>query len=188
MLGVAVSSVSKWIDDGELMAGRTPGGHRRIEKDDFVAFLHRQNFRVPAELRPETTKILIVDDEKSFAKRLAEEVGQRYPQSEVSVAFDGYSAGEMVGLVRPEVIILDLQMPGMDGYEVCRRIKSNPLIKETAVIAITADRNSQRIDRIIGLGARACLPKPLDVDSLIAEIDKVLRIARPVPATAKSKN
>jgi excisionase family DNA binding protein len=186
MLGVAVSSVSKWIDEGKLVAGRTPGGHRRIEKDDFIRFLHQQQFRIPPELQPETTKILIVDDEKAFAKWLAEEIGQRYPQSEVSVAFDGYSAGEIVGLVRPAVIILDLHMPGMDGFEVCRRIKSNPLISQTAVIAITGDPDPERIDRIIGLGACACLPKPLNVDALAAEIDKALGIARPAQAAAEA--
>jgi len=188
VLGVAVSSVSKWIDDGELVAGRTPGGHRRIEKDDFITFLHRHNFRVPPDLQPETTKILIVDGEKSFAKRLAEKIGQRYPRSEVSLAFDGYSAGEVLGLVRPAVIILDLHMPGMDGYEVCRRIKSNPLTRPTAVIAVTADPSNDRINRIIGLGACACLPKPIDIDALSVEIDKALGIAKQAVVSAKSRS
>ncbi len=188
MLGVAVSSVAKWIDEDKIEAGRTPGGHRRIEKDDFVRFLHQHNFRIPPELQPEITKILIVDDEKSFVKRLAEEIGHRYPQSEVSVAFDGYSAGEIVGLVKPAVIILDLQMPGMDGCEVCRRIKSNPLIGQAAVIAVTADPNPKLMGKIIALGACACLPKPLNVDALVAEIDKVLGIARPVRTSAESRN
>ena len=188
MLGVAVSSVSKWIDEDKLPAGRTPGGHRRIEKDDFVRFLHQQNFRVPPELQPETTKILIVGDEKSFVKRLAEEIGRRYPQSEVSVAFDGYSAGEIVGLVKPEAIILDLQMPGMDGYEVCRRIKSNPLIRQAAVIAVAAHLDPKLKGKITALGACACLPKPVDVDALVAEIDRALGVARPLRTPAESRN
>ena len=49
MLGVAVSSVSKWIDEGNLVAGRTPGGHRRIEPDDLVRFLRQQGLRTPPE-------------------------------------------------------------------------------------------------------------------------------------------
>jgi excisionase family DNA binding protein len=189
MLGVAVSSVSKWTDEGKLVAGRTPGGHRRIEKDDFIRFLHQHNLRIPPELQPETTKILIVDDDKAFAKWLAEEIGQRYPRSEVSVAFDGYSAGEIMGLVRPAVIvILDLHMPGMDGFEVCRSIKSNPLISQTAVIAITGDPDPEYIGRIIDLGACACLPKPLDLDALVAEIDKALGIARPAQVAAEASS
>ncbi len=190
MLGVAVSSISKWIDEDKLPAGRTPGGHRRIEKDDFIRFLRQHNFRIPPELQAEieTTKILIVDDEKPFVKWLAEEIGHRYPQSEVSVAFDGFSAGEIVGLVKPAVIILDLHMPGMDGFEVCRRIKSNPLIKDAAVIAVTADPTPGRTEKIIALGACACLPKPFAIEALFVEIDKALGIARPARPSAKSNN
>jgi len=188
MLGVAVSSVSKWVDEGRLLAGRTPGGHRRIEKEDFIRFLHQQNFRIPRELQPSAQNILIVDDEKSFAKWLAEEIGERYPRLEVSVAHDGYSAGEIVGLVKPAVIILDLYMPGIDGFEVCRRIKSNPQTMQTAVIAVTADPDPQIEARIMKLGARAYLTKPLDVDVLMAEIGKVLGIPSEAGAAAKTRD
>lgn len=188
MLGVAVSSVSKWIDEGKLPAGRTPGGHRRIEEDDFIRFLHQQQFRIPPELQPSALKILIVDDETSFTKWLAEEIGERYPQSEVSVAHDGYSAGETVGLVKPAVIILDLHMPGLDGFEVCRRIKANPHTMQAAVIAVTADPDPQFKARIMKLGARACLTKPFDVDALVAEIDKALGSPRVAGVAAGTRS
>jgi len=188
MLGVAVSSVSKWIDEGKLVAGRTPGGHRRIEKDDFVRFLYQQKLRIPDELQEHLPKILIVDDEAAFAKWLAEEIGERYPQSQVHLALDGYSAGEIVGLVRPAVIILDLRMPGIDGFEVCRRIKSNPLISQAAVIAVTADPDPERIQRILSLGACACFTKPIDVSALSAEIDKALGAAIRANFPAESHN
>jgi len=188
MLGVAVSSVSKWVDEGRLLAGRTPGGHRRIEKEDFIRFLHQQKFRIPAELQPTVVKILIVDDEKSFAKWLAEEIGERYPRSEVSVAHNGYSAGEIVGLVKPAVIILDLHMPGMDGFEVCRRIKSNPQTMQAAVIAVTGDPDPQIEARIMKLGARAYLTKPLDVDVLLAEIGNALGIPSAAGAAGETRD
>ncbi len=174
MLGVAVSSVSKWVDEGELPAARTPGGHRRIGKEDLLQFLHEHKFKMPPDLQSPALRILVVDAEKSVAKWLAEEIGARYPQSEVSLAHDGYSAGEIVGLVKPAVIILDLHMPGIDGFEVCRRIKANPHTMQAAVIAVTADPNPKLKARIMKLGARAYLTKPLDVDALAAEIDKAL--------------
>lgn len=188
ILGVAVSSVSKWIDEGRLVAGRTPGGHRRIEKEDFVRFLHQQKFRIPEELLAFAPKILIVDDEPSFAKWLAEELSERYPQSEVHLAFDGYSAGEMVGLIKPAAILLDIHMPDIDGFEVCRRIKSNPLISQAAIIAVTADPDPERMQQILGMGACACLTKPVDLDALSAEIDKALQASAKPDPTAKSRN
>jgi len=174
MIGVAVSSVSKWIDGGMLPAGRTPGGHRRIEQEDFVRFLQKQQFRIPPELQSNALKILIVDDEKLYSRWLAEEIGERYAHSEISVAHDGFSAGEVTVQIKPAVIILDLHMPGIDGLEVCRRIKANPHTTQTVVIAVTADTDPQIRERIIELGACACLAKPVDVEVLVAEIDKAL--------------
>jgi len=174
MLGVAVSSISKWIDEGKLVGGRTPGGHRRIEADDLVRFLKEQKLRIPAELRPSPAKVLIVDDEKPFTDWLSEEISDRYPELEVMVAHEGYSAGEIVGLVKPDVILLDLHMPGIDGFEVCRRIKANPLIKHIRVIAVTADASADTRSRILRLGACTCLAKPLDAVVILGEIAKVL--------------
>ena len=178
MLGVAVSSVAKWIDDGALTAGRTPGGHRRIEAQDLVAFLRQQKLRVPEELQPEPPKILIVDDEKPFAKWLAEEIRERHADYEVMEVHDGYSAGERVGLTKPDVVILDLNMPGMDGFEVCRRIKSNPLTQRAGVIAVTGHTSPSARSRIIRMGASACLQKPLDLAAIMDEIAKVLSRTR----------
>jgi len=178
MLGVAVSSVSRWIDEGKLTAGRTPGGHRRIEKDDLIQFLRQQKLRIPSELEPSRPGVLIVDDDKQFARWLQEEIQERFPDFDVAMAFDGYSAGEIIGLSKPRVIILDLRMPGMDGFQVCSRLKSNPLLKDISVIAVTADVSAEAPSRILKMGARACLNKPLDMDVLTNELAKSL--GRPV--------
>jgi excisionase family DNA binding protein len=174
MLGVSVSSVAKWIDDGDLVAGRTPGGHRRIEAEELVAFLRRQKLPIPAELQPPPPVILIVDDEKPFTKWLAEEVHSRCAGVEVLVAHDGYSAGEIVALEKPKAIILDLHIPGMDGFEVLRRIKANGQLKQTSVIAVTADPSPSNRARILKMGASVCLGKPLDPALIAGEINKAI--------------
>jgi excisionase family DNA binding protein len=174
MLGVAVSSVSKWIDTGKLIAGRTPGGHRRIEPDNLIRFLRQQKLRIPEVLEPQRPKVLIVDDEKQVANWLAEEVRERFADCEVITAFDGYGAGEIIGLSKPAVIILDLHMPGIDGFEICRSVKTNPLLKQAHVIAITGDTSDVTIRRILRMGAAACLGKPVDLNLLSEELSKSL--------------
>ncbi len=174
MLGVAVSSVSRWIDEGKLIAGRTPGGHRRIERDDLIRFLQQQQLRIPSALNPSRPKVLIVDDDKKFAQWLQEEVLERFPDCDVTLAFNGYTAGEIVGHFKPQVIILDLYMPGMDGFEVCSRLKSNPLFEDTCVIAVTGDISAEASSRILEIGARACLTKPIDLKVLTDELAKSL--------------
>lgn len=178
LLHVAVASVAKWIDDGQLVAGRTPGGHRRVEATDLVEFLRRQGLRVPAELLSTFPKILIVDDEPTVTKWLAEEIREAFPEAEVLEANDGYAAGELVGTERPDVVVLDLRMPGMDGFEVCRRIKASETAKNTAVVAITAEPSPEAERRIRECGARSLLVKPLDTDLFIREVSAAIESRR----------
>jgi len=173
LLGVAVASISKWIDAGQLKAGRTPGGHRRVAKEDLVAFLERQGLPIPSELQT-TPRILVVDDEAAVAELVAMEIGAEHPDYEIFQANDGYSAGEIVTSQTPNVVVLDIRMPGVDGFEVCRRIKAKKETKGTAVIAVTAHHSEEAERRIIEAGARAYFQKPLDIPALISEIDAAL--------------
>ncbi|MBC8374246.1 MAG: response regulator [Planctomycetes bacterium] len=173
LLGVAVASISTWIDAGQLKAGRTPGGHRRVAKEDLIAFLRRQKLPIPPELQT-TPRILIVDDEQSVTEWIAQEIKSAYPNFEIFQANDGYAAGEMVASAKPDVVILDLRMPGMDGFEVCRRIKSREETKEISVIAITAHPSDEVQHRILEAGATVCFTKPLDVEVLLAAVESAL--------------
>ncbi|MFA6133480.1 MAG: response regulator [Phycisphaerae bacterium] len=170
LLGVAVGSVSNWIDQNLLKAGRTPGGHRRVLARDLIEFLHKQNLPIPPELLPDHPTVLVVDDEEPVTKWVAEVVQAEYPDCEVLRAHDGFSAGELVASSKPVAVILDLQMPGMDGYEVCRRIKSKEQTRGIVVIAITAHYSLEVEKRIVDCGAKTCLPKPLDLAVLMNEL------------------
>jgi len=174
LLGVAVASISKWIDAGQLQAGRTPGGHRRVAREDLIAFLRRQKLPVPPELSPPPPRVLIVDDENAVTTWLAEELREAYPEFEILEATDGYSAGEIVTMSKPNVVILALRMPGIDGFEVCKRIKSREETKEITVIAITAHPSDDVQQRILEAGATACFSKPLDLEALLAEVTSAL--------------
>ena len=174
LLGVAVASISKWVDAGQLKAGRTPGGHRRIAKEDLIAFLRRQQLPIPPELGASAPRILVVDDEAPVTQWIAEEIKDRRPDFEVFQANDGFSAGEIAALHKPEVIVLDLRMPGLDGFELCRRIKSREETKNVSVVAITAHPSPKVRRRILEAGAAAYLSKPLDIEVLMAEMEAAL--------------
>lgn len=174
MLGVAVGSVANWIDQGELKAGKTPGGHRRIQAADVVKFLKAHRLPIPEELGGSAPKVLIVDDEKAVAKLLALEIIEKYPDYDVRQANDGFAAGEIVGRWTPDVVILDLKMPGMDGYEVCRRIKANEETQDTVVIAITAEPSPSAEQRILEAGATVLLSKPLQEGLLIQHLEEAV--------------
>lgn len=171
LLGVAVASVSKWIDDGQLEAGRTPGGHRRVGKRELLAFLRRQKLPIPPELIDSPPRVLVVDDDDFVREWISEEIKARHPDFEILQASDGFAAGELLTASKPEVIVLDLRMPGMDGFEICARIKSRESTKDITVIAITAYPSKDSEQRILEAGAKAYFTKPLDIDALLAELE-----------------
>jgi DNA-binding NtrC family response regulator len=119
------------------------------------------DFEMPA-------KILLVDDEREFVQTLSERLLMRDLGS--AVAFDGESALEVVREDEPEVMILDLRMPGIDGVEVLRRVKTER--PEIEVIILTGHGSEADRETCMGLGAFAYLQKPVDIDELSATIKR----------------
>jgi len=174
MLHVDPGSVANWIDQGLLKAYRTPGGHRRVSTEDLIVFLRRHKMPIPKDLRPAPVRILVVDDNPTITRLIAQAIKTAHPDFEVIEAHDGFKSGTIVATLRPDVVILDLRMPGIDGVEVCRMIKSQQLTKSVEVLAMTAYPSDDHVKQVLDMGAKACLNKPLDMDLLLAEIDGAL--------------
>ena len=170
MLHVDPGSVANWIDQGLLRAHRTPGGHRRVLGEDLVIFLREHKMPVPDELEATPVRVLVVDDEPAVAQLVARTIESAHPEYEIHQANDGFQAGSMLATVKPDAVILDLRMPGMDGFEVCRLIKSKPETQHIHVIAMTAYPSAENKELIRECGARICLAKPLDMELLLGEL------------------
>jgi excisionase family DNA binding protein len=176
MLGVDPGSVVNWIDGGLLKAFRTPGGHRRVSAVDLQAFLVRHKMPVPPELATQDVPVCVavVDDEPELAHLVSRAILAEHPDYQVVEAHDGFQAGTVVSTYKPQVVILDLKMPGIDGFEVCRMIKTNEATKHATVIAITAYASPENQDRILNAGARICLEKPLDLAELVRHVEAAI--------------
>lgn len=173
MLRVDPGSVANWIDQNLLKAHRTPGGHRRVAVADLLSFLRMHGMPVPPELDTAPT-IVVVDDDVAVAGMIVQALRERNGSWRLLEAHDGFKAGTLVATVRPDVVVLDLRMPGMDGYRVCQMIKSQDMTRHVEIIAITAIPSADNEQRILECGARLCLSKPLDMDQLVKEIQKLL--------------
>ena len=114
------------------------------------------------------SKILLVDDEREFVQTLSERLLMRDMGS--AVAYDGESALELIRDDDPEVIIVDLKMPGIDGLEILRRVKETR--PDIEVIILTGHGNEQDRQLCMDLGAFAYLQKPLDINVLSETIQK----------------
>lgn len=172
-------SVNKWIEEGKIRSYTTPGGHYRVHPDDFRDFLKKYNMPMPPELQKGVAlkRILIVDDEKNLVnsiKRTLKLAGNY----EVDAAYDGFDAGRKLLAFKPDLVILDIRMPGMDGYEVAKRIKESPEGGRVRIIAVSAFFEEEGKERILSLGADACLEKPFGDEVLIEKIEEILRHER----------
>ena len=132
LVQVSPSSVLKWIEQGKLRAFRTPGGHRRVASGELLDFLRAHQLPVPAELEGDQVRLLVIDDEARYLRALGTLLQRADSRVEVALAESALDGLLKVGLLKPEVVLLDTYMPGMDGLEVCRRLKQSPLTAHIA--------------------------------------------------------
>ena len=131
-------------------------------------------------------RILVVEDEGDIRQILAYNLGQA--GHEVVTADRGSTALDLAQKDRPDLVLLDLMLPDISGLEICRKLKSDPALRDVPVMMLTA--RSEEIDRVVGfeLGADDYVVKPFSVRELILRIQAVLRRARPVALGAKPES
>ena len=123
-----------------------------------------------------TARILIVDDVPANTRLLQAKLVEEYYQ--VEIAQDGFEALRLAGSWQPDLILLDVMMPGMDGYQTCRRLKTDPQTTHIPVVMVTA--LGDPTERLHGLevGADDFLTKPVDYDTLLARTRGLVRLKR----------
>ena len=182
---VTPGSVIRWIKEGELESALTVGGHRRIPAVSLVKLIKKMGITVPAELsdltgEPQTTqpRILIVDDEKIIRQMIRIVVAQKLPEAKIEEAENGFMAGWKTHSFHPDLVILDLLMPGLDGFRFCEFIRNLPEMKRTRIIAISGIQGFGYEEKIMKLGADVFMAKPFDNKVLWDKIEEQLQWAR----------
>ncbi len=165
-------TLSKCVRSGELKASRTPGGHYRILKKDLESFILEKGMHPLANNLSSSKKILIVDDDPKIQKVLTKILSaEKY---ETESASSGYEAGAKVVRFKPGLIILDLIMPEMSGFEVCRQVKEDPDTSHIKILAITGYDTEENREKIMEAGADGYLAKPLEKQTLIHHVNNLL--------------
>jgi excisionase family DNA binding protein len=164
---VSRPAVKKWIKAGKLRAVRTPGGHFRIPARQLEGFRRTRDEREPP-------RILLVDDSEDVLATLADGFRHFWPDAKIECASDGYEALIKLGAFQPHVAVVDIRMPGLDGFEVCRRIKSNQVTSATKLLAITAHADLDTPRRARAAGADDFLAKPMGIHTLTTRVRALL--------------
>ena len=163
---VSPITVRGWAQKGLLEAEVTPGGHRRYRTEVVERFARTWNPQGNAG----PVRILIVDDDRTLVGFLTELFSDDTGRTVVETAFDGFEAGQKVHTFRPDVVLLDLMMPGLKGTEVCRRIKNMAGNADIRVLAMSGYLTPQDEQDLLAAGAECCFTKPLDTDRLMENI------------------
>ena len=155
-LGLAVRSVQLMVDRGELQAWRTPGGHRRIARQSVQDWQARgsdnraqpldQDTKVAANLVPpklgaskpvKSRNVLLIEDSIHFQNLVKLLLAQEFPDVALHVAGDGIVGLAMAGQLQPDVLIIDILLPSIDGATLITTLRSHPQFKSSLLIVLT---------------------------------------------------
>jgi signal transduction histidine kinase/ActR/RegA family two-component response regulator len=160
-LGLSVSYSLVKAHKGEIVFDTTPG-----KGTSFTVYL-------PSALTGQAHKVLVVDDDNAIRQMLIEALTMNH-QYLVEEASNGIEASIKLGTYRPDLLILDIFMPEMDGLEVCRIISSESELADMKVIVTTGYPDHPKLDEVVALGYTNIFSKPFDLLNFIEAIDKIL--------------
>ena len=146
--------------------------------EDLVVFLAAHNIPVPLELKDAgLRRLLIVDDEPEVRQFLRRVIAEKRPEAEILEASDGFEAGHIITSVHPLLVVLDLKLPGVDGFKVCRTVRSDPELASVKILAITGVDAEQARGRILEAGADEFLAKPFTAEEFIKKLNLLLPVS-----------
>ena len=181
--GVHFRTVLRWCDRGVLPSHKLPGrGDRRIRVEDFLEFLKSNRMPVPAQLRGPAPRVLVVDDDPAAVKLISKSL--QIAGFEFDHASDGFSAGAKLMTFAPDVMTLDLEMPGLRGEDVIRFVRGSPGGSAVRILVISALGQSE-LQHARKLGADDVLQKPMDYKILQKKVAALSGIELPAKPEGK---
>ncbi len=168
--GVVNQTAINWIKAGHLKAYTTPGGQFRVTPEDLAEFLKSRGSEIPEVLvealnevkSPKTKSMIIVDDDKGLNSVIKMYLEKNFEGIKIFQAYDGFEAGT----------ILDLDLPGVDGFSLCKKLKSDSMFENPYIVVVTALKDPDISDRVTDLGCNYFLTKPLSMEKIGAIVNQ----------------
>jgi excisionase family DNA binding protein len=177
---VSQQTIIRCFDNGQLKGFRVPGSRfRRIPREALYKFMKDNGIPTDA-LESGKRKVLLVDDDAELLQLMTtmlEEDGR----FEIRVASNGFDAGMMVKEYRPDMIVLDVMLPDINGREVCHRVRQDTTLEDVRILCISGMIEEDKVQELRLSGADDFLPKPFEIAELIDRMCNLLEIE---PATS----
>lgn len=181
LCGVNFRTVIRWIEKGLLNAHRLPGrGDHRIVVDDFVEFLESNDIPIPSNIQSlNENHVLVIDDQLEVTQAYARTL--KRAGYKVDIVNDGFRAGVKLLMLKPNLIILDLKMPGVDGYSILNFVRNESELKRVKII-VASGAEEASLKKAMEAGANVVLSKPFTNVELIKEVKKLSPLASEIGA------
>lgn len=166
MLGVSLSTIQLWTENGLLNAWRTGGGHRRIPRSAVEGLRASQREAGKSGAGGSRGTLVVVEDKPEIRKLYERQFRARHLPLEVVSAGNGFEGLIQIGRHKPDVIITDLLMPGMDGFEMLDALNASPELKDTLIVVVSALTREEVAARGGFTRAVVFFQKPVDFDAL----------------------
>jgi excisionase family DNA binding protein len=177
---VSQQTIIRCFDSGQLKGFRVPGSRfRRIPRNELYAFMRDNGIPTDA-LESGKRKLLIVDDDQELVELIVD-VLQKDGRFETRTVNNGFDAGMMVKEYHPDLIVLDVMLPDINGKEVCQRVRTDRTMDDVRIICISGMVEHDKIEELRASGANDFLQKPFETDLLLDRICQLLDIESTVP-------
>lgn len=164
ILQASPSSVQRWIDKKLIPSFRTPGGHRRVLGRDLLQFIALRGMEPYAEKN--RADVIGIDDDPQILAILKAMVSDLRPDLSWLGVTRSFDAGLQVMRHRPSLVFLDIEMPGVDGRDICRMIKLSPELDRTKVVVVTGHAAPTVLESAKASGADDVLIKPITLGAV----------------------
>ncbi len=179
---VSQQTIIRCFDNGSLKGFRVPGSRfRRIPREQLYSFMKENGIPTDA-LESGKRKVLIVDDDEELVELMVD-VFSRDGRFDIKSANNGFGAGMLVKEFRPDLVVLDVMLPDINGKEVCQRVRSDPSMKTVKIICISGMVEQDKIEDLMAAGANEFMNKPFSVDKLLERGCEMLEMENQESAT-----
>jgi len=172
---VSQQTIIRCFDSGQLKGFRVPGSRfRRIPREQLFSFMKENGIPTDA-LESGKRKVLIVDDDEELVELLAD-VFDRDGRFDVRTANNGFDAGMQVKEFRPDIVVLDVMLPDINGKEVCQRVRSDSALDDVRIICISGMVEQDKVADLKAAGANDFMQKPFTVEKLLERACQLLEL------------
>ena len=174
---VSQQTIIRCFDNGSLKGFRVPGSRfRRIPRDLLYSFMKDNGIPTDA-LESGKRKLLIVDDDQELVELMVD-VFARDARFEIKTANNGFDAGMLVKEFRPDLVVLDVMLPDINGREVCQRVRLDPTMETVKIICISGMIERDKIADLRAAGANDFMNKPFAVEALLDRCCEMLEMEK----------